>query len=78
MASETNRAPAHFERKMSEEPEIMQCYFVSGDTDYLLIFHVKDMNDYNDFARRVFANEPNIKQFRSGFCFNRTKYSLRE
>lgn len=66
---------AHFERKMSEQPEIMQCYFVSGDTDYLLIIHVKDMNDYNEFARRVFANEPNIKQFRSSFCLNRTKYN---
>ena len=65
---------AHFERKMAAEPEIMQCYFVSGDTDYLLIIHVKDMNDYNEFARRVFANEPNIKQFRSSFCLNRTKY----
>jgi len=65
----------HFERKMSEEPEVMQCYFVSGDTDYLLIIHVKDMNDYNEFARRVFANEPNIKQFRSSFCLNRTKYN---
>ena len=65
----------HFERKMLEEPEIMQCYFVSGDTDYLLIIHVKDMNHYNDFARRVFANEPNIKKFRSSFCLNRTKYN---
>lgn len=66
---------AHFERKMLAEPEIMQCYFVSGDTDYLLIIHVKDMNDYNEFARRVFANEPNIKKFRSSFCLNRTKYN---
>lgn len=66
---------AHFERKMSDEPEVMQCYFVSGDTDYLLIIHVADMNHYNDFARRVFANEPNIKKFRSSFCLNRTKYN---
>jgi Lrp/AsnC family leucine-responsive transcriptional regulator len=66
---------AHFERKMSNEPEIMQCYFVSGDTDYLLIIHVKDMSHYNEFARRVFANEPNIKKFRSSFCLNRTKYN---
>jgi Lrp/AsnC family leucine-responsive transcriptional regulator len=65
---------AHFERKMLEEPEIMQCYFVSGDTDYLLIIHVKDMNHYNELARRVFANEPNIKKFRTSFCLNRTKY----
>jgi Lrp/AsnC family leucine-responsive transcriptional regulator len=66
---------AHFERKMAEQPEIMQCYFVSGDTDYLLIIHVYDMNHYNEFARRVFANEPNIKKFRSSFCLNRTKYN---
>ena len=33
------------------------------------------MNDYNEFARRVFANEPNIKKFRSSFCLNRTKYN---
>lgn len=66
---------AHFERKMAGEPEVMQCYFVSGDTDYLLIIHVADMNHYNDFARRVFANEPNIKKFRSSFCLNRTKYN---
>ena len=66
---------AHFERKMAEEPEIMQCYFVSGDTDYLLVIHVADMNHYNEFARRVFANEPNIKKFRSSFCLNRTKYN---
>lgn len=66
---------AHFERKMLEQEEVMQCYFVSGDTDYLLIIHVADMSHYNEFARRVFANEANIKMFRSSFCLSRTKYN---
>lgn len=65
---------AHFERKILNEPEIMQCYFISGESDYLLIVHVADMSHYNEFARRVFANEPNIKMFRSSFCLNRIKY----
>jgi len=65
---------AHFERKMLAEPEVMQCYFVSGEADYLLIIQVPDMNYYNNFARRVFANEANIKMFRSSFCLNRIKY----
>lgn len=64
----------HFERKMLAEPEVMQCYFVSGEADYLLIIQVPDMNYYNEFARRVFANEANIKMFRSSFCLNRVKY----
>ena len=68
---------SHFERRMMEESEVLQCYFVSGDTDYLLVIHVADMNHYNEFARRVFANEPNIKMFRSSFCLNRVKYSTK-
>lgn len=64
---------AHFERKMLEHPEIMECYFVSGDVDYLLIIHATDINHYNEFARRVFA-EPNIKTFKSSFCLSRIKY----
>jgi Lrp/AsnC family leucine-responsive transcriptional regulator len=66
---------AHFERKMQEQSEVLQCYFVSGDTDYLLVIHVADMNHYNEFARRVLANEPNIKMFRSSFCLSRIKHN---
>ncbi len=68
---------AHFERKMLTEAEIMQCYFVSGEFDYLLVVNVKDMPAYNEFARRVFANEANIKVFRSSFCLNRVKYETK-
>lgn len=68
---------AHFERKMLEQSEVMQCYFVSGDTDYLLVVNVVDMNHYNEFARRVFANEANIKIFRSSFCLNRVKHETK-
>ncbi|GEM_PF-2914871 len=63
------------EKKMQDHPEIKQCYFISGDADYLLVVHATDMNHYNEFARRVFASEPNIKMFRSSFCLNRIKYN---
>lgn len=68
---------AHFERKMLEQEEVMQCYFVSGEVDYLLVINAIDMNHYNDFARRVFANEANIKMFRSSFCLNRIKHETK-
>jgi Lrp/AsnC family transcriptional regulator, leucine-responsive regulatory protein len=67
----------HFERKMLEHHEIKQCYFISGDTDYFLIIQVRDMNHYNEFARKIFAKEANIKIFRSSFCLNRVKYDTR-
>ena len=67
----------NFERKMMRCPEVMQCYFVSGDADYLVVVSVADMAHYNEFARRVFANEPNIRMFRSSFCLSRVKYDTK-
>jgi len=66
-----------FERKMLKHGEILQCYFVSGDADYLLVVSVTSMDHYNEFARQVFANEPNIKMFRSNFCLNQVKYDTK-
>ncbi len=67
----------NFERKMLAHAEVMQCYFISGDADYLVVVVVPDMAAYNEFARRVFANEPNIRMFRSSFALSRVKYETR-
>lgn len=66
-----------FERRMLARPEVMQCYFVSGDADYLVVVNVPDMVAYNAFARRVFANEPNIRMFRSSFALSVVKYDTK-
>jgi len=63
-----------FERKVASEPSVQQCYFVSGEIDYLLVVTCPDMESYNAFARRVLANEHNIKRFRTSFCLSRVKY----
>lgn len=66
-----------FEKKMLKHPEVMQCYFVSGDVDYFLVLHFRDTQHYHEFSRRVFANEPNIKSYRTGLCLNRVKYNTK-
>lgn len=65
---------AHFEQKMNEYHEIKQCYFISGEIDYLLMVHVVDIEAYNEFVRRVFVSTHNVKQFRSNICLSRIKY----
>jgi Lrp/AsnC family leucine-responsive transcriptional regulator len=66
---------ANFERKIAAEPEVQQCYFVSGETDYLLLVTCADMESYDAFARRVLANAHDIKRFRTSFCLSRVKYA---
>jgi Lrp/AsnC family leucine-responsive transcriptional regulator len=68
---------ASFERKIAAEPDVQQCYFVSGEIDYLLVVTCRDLDSYNDFARRVLANEHNIKRFRTSFNLARIKYETK-
>ncbi|SDR38116.1 transcriptional regulator, AsnC family [Rhizobiales bacterium GAS191] len=68
---------AAFERKIAAESAVQQCYFVSGEIDYLLTVLCRDMEAYNAFARRVLANEHNIKRFRTSFSLSRVKYETR-
>ena len=63
-----------FEKKMLAHDEVKQCYFVSGDIDYILIVQMDDMNHYHEFSRRVFSSEENIRSYRSVFCLDRVKY----
>jgi Lrp/AsnC family leucine-responsive transcriptional regulator len=68
---------ASFERKIAAEPDVQQCYFVSGEIDYLLVVTCRDLDSYNEFARRVLANEHNIKRFRTSFNLARIKYETK-
>ena len=66
-----------FEQKILDQPEVLQCYMVSGDSDYLLVINITDMADYYRFVRDVLAKEPNILRYKTRFCMNRTKYSTK-
>jgi Lrp/AsnC family leucine-responsive transcriptional regulator len=66
-----------FEQRITGEPEVQQCYFVSGDNDYLLVVTCRDMSAYNDFCRRVLSREHNIRRFRTSFNLDRIKYETR-
>jgi Lrp/AsnC family transcriptional regulator, leucine-responsive regulatory protein len=67
----------NFERRIVQHPEVMQCYFVSGDYDYFLVIMVSDVDEYNDFVRRVLSTDPNLKVFRSSFTLNRVSYTTK-
>jgi Lrp/AsnC family leucine-responsive transcriptional regulator len=65
---------ASFERRIAAQKAVQQCYFISGESDYLLVVACRDMNHYNAFVREVLATEHNIRRFRTSFNLNRVKY----
>ncbi len=65
-----------FKRSMRATPEVMQCYYVTGETDFVLILTVKDMQDYEDFTRRFFFENPNVLRFNTTMVMDRVKAGL--
>ncbi len=64
-----------FEDRMMSEPEVLQCYFVTGQYDYFLIVHVADMEAYYQFVRRVLSGTQGVRHFESKFPMRRVKFS---
>jgi len=65
-----------FKKTMLKAPEVMQCYYVTGDYDYVLIATFKDMEEYEIFTKKYFLNNSNIKRFNSMVVMNRVKENL--
>lgn len=63
----------HFIRAMKKEPDVVSCYEISGDYDYILLVHAKDMTDYHQFTRRALTEDNNVRQYKSEFVMNFNK-----
>ena len=65
-----------FKRSMLSAPEVMQCYYVTGDYDYVVITTFNEMGDYEEFTKKYFLKDPNIKRFNSMVVMNKVKENL--
>ena len=57
-------------------PEIQQCYYVTGEADFMLVLTVANMAEYEAISGRLFYNNPNVKWFRTIVVMDRIKASL--
>jgi Lrp/AsnC family leucine-responsive transcriptional regulator len=52
-------------RSFAEDPDVRQCYYVTGDVDFVLIVSVASMSAYEALTRRLFFGNKNVKRFRT-------------
>ena len=64
-----------FERHVSLLPEVMECFSVSGDRDYLLQVVARDMESYNEFLNAEILRHEAVQSASSTFVLRRVKYS---
>ena len=65
-----------FRRKIQSEPQIQQCYYITGEADFALVALAKDMEEYQELIQRLFFDNANIKRFRTSVVMDRTKTNM--
>ncbi|MFK0333750.1 Lrp/AsnC family transcriptional regulator [Rhizobium sp. NPDC090275] len=63
-------------RSFIAAPEVQQCYYVTGEADFMLVISVKSMGDYEALTRRLFFENNNVKHFRTFVAMDRVKVGL--
>jgi len=74
--SETAEQIESAKREFAETPEIQQCYYVTGEADFVLVVVVPSMKEYESLTRRLFFGNNNVKRFRTFVAMDRIKAGL--
>ncbi|TXI01786.1 MAG: Lrp/AsnC family transcriptional regulator [Rhizobium sp.] len=74
--SETAQQIEEAKTAFSAAPEIQQCYYVTGEADFILVIVVPSMADYEALTRRLFFGNNNVKRFRTFVAMDRIKVGL--
>ncbi|MCF7728129.1 Lrp/AsnC family transcriptional regulator [Sulfitobacter sp. M22] len=64
-----------FKRRALDESRVQQCYCVAGDSDFVVVAILRDMDDYETFTARFFQDE-NVRHYRSSIVVSRVKTSV--
>ena len=62
-----------FQAAMKQAPEVLQCYYVTGEVDFVLVLSLRNLSDYDAFSTRFFFDNPNVKRFSTMAVMNRVK-----
>ena len=65
---------AEFERRIAEHDEVMECYLMTGDSDYLIRVAVADIGALEKFILNQLTPIPGIEKIRSSFALKQVRY----
>ena len=70
-----DNALTRFEESVQDIPEIVECYTVSGETDFLLRVVVADVRAYEHLLKETLVHLPEVSNFTSTFALRQVKYT---
>ncbi|MEQ5837903.1 Lrp/AsnC family transcriptional regulator [Paraburkholderia acidicola] len=77
ITSHHERDAVEFERALQVVDQVLSCYILSGEEDYLLRVVAPDLDSFANFSRKVLAALPHVREVRSAFVMHTIKESHR-
>jgi DNA-binding Lrp family transcriptional regulator len=74
LKSQAKDSLAAFERRIAEHDEVMECYLMTGDSDYLIRVAVPDIAALERFILEQLTPIPGIEKIRSSFALKQVRY----
>ncbi len=73
---ETSRHIDAFKAAMAMRPEVQQCWYTTGLTDFILVVRVASMAAYEKFTREALVSQDNVAKFTSYVVLAEVKAGL--
>ena len=74
LKEQSKESLAEFEKRISEHDEVMECYLMTGDSDYLIRVAVADMDALEKFILEQLTPIAGIEKIRSSFALKQVRY----
>lgn len=75
MVEHSDKVRRAFEQHVLDLPEVMACFSVSGDRDYVLQIISRNMESYNEFLNTKILHHSSVHSASSSFALRRVKYT---
>jgi Lrp/AsnC family transcriptional regulator, leucine-responsive regulatory protein len=76
LRDESTREMTRFKRRMTSRPEVQQCYYVTGQTDFMLVVIAASMEAYEAFTREALLDDANVQGFTTHVVLDRVKTGM--
>nr|WP_200844077.1 Lrp/AsnC family transcriptional regulator [Pantoea sp. 18069] len=74
LKTQDKKALAEFEQRIAEHDQVMECYLMTGDSDYLIRVAVTDIGALERFILDQLTPIPGIEKIRSSFALKQVRY----
>jgi len=75
MVAHSDKVRKSFETHVEGLSEVMECFSVSGERDYVLQIISRDMESYNEFLNTKILHHASVHSASSSFALRRVKYT---